>query len=345
MARKLFTIAVLGAIAVEERDAFAAPRSSARLVYERQEGTEACPDEVTMRSGVAQRLGYDPFDPGATKTVRAVIRRRGGALTGTLDLVDAQGKALGHRELASKAGDCEELAATLTLGISIAIDPASALQPVEPPSPAPPPPPSAPPAASAPPSAAAPRDEPTPPPATTTTQVAWIPRVGLGALGSIGEVPAASPGLIGSVGMMRGRWSFDLEARGVFAQSEAGPGTLRASAWLATGRVVPCGHLGVAFGCGVLELGGIFGAGEGAPNTHDESGLHAAGGLRAGVEPALSDRLSLRAAVDVLVPFTRSTLQVAGIEVWTAPPVGGMLSASLVYSFCENACPRPNTSM
>lgn len=50
---------------------------SGRLVYARGPGADSCPDEETVRSSVAARLGYDPFFAWArTPVVVEVLRGR-----------------------------------------------------------------------------------------------------------------------------------------------------------------------------------------------------------------------------------------------------------------------------
>jgi hypothetical protein len=47
---------------------------SMRVVYQRGQSVEHCPDEAALRGAVEQRLGYDPFFPWADRTI--VVRRR-----------------------------------------------------------------------------------------------------------------------------------------------------------------------------------------------------------------------------------------------------------------------------
>ncbi|HEY6079031.1 MAG TPA: hypothetical protein VIW29_09525, partial [Polyangiaceae bacterium] len=100
-----------------------------------------CVDQAELERGVAERLGYGPFESAASSTILVRVASRDAALTGTIEVVDADHRLLGKRELTSDAASCEELQRALALSLSIAIDPERAL--AEPPvsTEAPPPPP------------------------------------------------------------------------------------------------------------------------------------------------------------------------------------------------------------
>src|SRR5580698_365209 len=119
-----------------------AEKHAARLIYTRAELPE-CPDEDSMRGSVSLRLGYDPFQPEAPMLVTAAITREHGGLRAQVEIRDRSFRVTGSRVLTSEKNDCSELAATMALAISMAIDPQSALRgrsPAPPPSlPAPPP--------------------------------------------------------------------------------------------------------------------------------------------------------------------------------------------------------------
>lgn len=100
-----------------------------RLVVTRQQSAAECPDEQALRDAVGARLGYEPFAPDAPSLVVVAFRREGATLLATVQMQDAAGAVKGERTLASKHGDCEELASTTALTISILLDPRSAAAP------------------------------------------------------------------------------------------------------------------------------------------------------------------------------------------------------------------------
>ncbi len=113
---------------------------SAKLVYVRGPGAQACPSESDLRQAVALRLGYDPFFPTAPKTVIAQLRRDDArrAYLGTVQIVGDDGNARGSRDLASNGDDCAELVRAIALAVSLALDDLdeapSPDEPAEPPS-------------------------------------------------------------------------------------------------------------------------------------------------------------------------------------------------------------------
>ncbi|HWL85203.1 MAG TPA: hypothetical protein VNO21_05345, partial [Polyangiaceae bacterium] len=145
----------LGGLTAEGRAA-AGESSAVKLVYARRAGAEKCPDENTLRNGVAGRLGRDPFDDHAERTVTARVSRVRQLLVARIEVRDAAGQLAGERELTSHDKDCEELGAAIALAIAIAIDPLGAMEAKPEKEPAPLPPPPAPTPAPAPPPAPAP---------------------------------------------------------------------------------------------------------------------------------------------------------------------------------------------
>jgi hypothetical protein len=94
-----------------------------RLTYERGAGTETCPSEAALRDAVKVRLGYDPFVPEGGPRIAIVMTRSKGGHHASIDLFSTTEAALGHRELESFGNDCSELARSVTLAVSLAIDP------------------------------------------------------------------------------------------------------------------------------------------------------------------------------------------------------------------------------
>ncbi|HET6148574.1 MAG TPA: hypothetical protein VFH68_13655 [Polyangia bacterium] len=100
--------------------------TASRLEYVRSPGAANCPDEQQLREAVAVRLGYDVFSPWAAQTVLAEITDVRGGLRARLRLVDEHGLTQGTRELFTRGHDCSELAVSLALAVSIALDPLAA---------------------------------------------------------------------------------------------------------------------------------------------------------------------------------------------------------------------------
>ena len=94
-----------------------------RFEYARQDGAGACPDLATIQAGVAARLGYEPFSDRGSDLVRATIHQAGRGLEAHIEMIDPGGGLKAERRLVSHQRDCAELASSVELSISIAIDP------------------------------------------------------------------------------------------------------------------------------------------------------------------------------------------------------------------------------
>ena len=118
-----------------------------RLEWVRLEGAGACIDAAALEARVRQRLGSDPFDPRATRSIEGVVRHVGDAWHAEISvrahLADPEPPV---RELKSQAKDCAALSDAVVLAVALAIDPVAAFsEPArEPPRPPPAPRPPAP---------------------------------------------------------------------------------------------------------------------------------------------------------------------------------------------------------
>lgn len=121
--------AAAGVLAAVPITALAAPMS--RLVYVKGAGAEACPEPMQLRTAVIARLGYDPFNVTASRTIIAIIERAGDKLRAKIQLVNDESSSQGVRELDTPHDQCGELIRAMALSISIAIDPDAALGPRE----------------------------------------------------------------------------------------------------------------------------------------------------------------------------------------------------------------------
>ncbi len=302
------------------RTACASP--SAKLVYVRGAGAEACPAEAELRKAVAVRIGYDPFFPVAQKTVVAQLARAPGGYRARVQIVGDDGTLRGERELATKGDDCGELTAAIALAVSVALDdldePApSAPPPAEPAAPAPDPPPPI----------AAPADPPPPAPdrpapaaeraAPVTFALAGGPTV------VAGSAPAPAPGLA-LAGSLRIGWAgVRLDAR---ADLPVGEG-LAPNGRVSTNEVVVlasfCVRGKVPFACAGGGTGVFASRTEGLAKPASDDAVVAIAAAKVGVDVALGRALFLEPFVDLGANLTRHRVEVDGREVYGMPPVWG----------------------
>lgn len=300
-------------------------RRPARIDYTRSADAEACPDESGLRSAVATRLGYDPFEENASPLVTASVTRPSG-YEASIQFRDEHGRAQGEKKLTSSAGDCTELASAMALTISILLDPRALMGRPEPPAPPPPPDPHD--------SPFEPERPPSPPPSPAPpARESVLVRVGAEALASVGAAPGPAMGVVGFIGVGRGVLSIDLEARADFPASAMRSDGTGVRSSLLVGTVAPCGHFGIAALCALASAGALHGEGlnVGTPERH--ATFYAAAGARAGIEIALARALLARVHADALLPLTRTTLKNRGVEYWTSPPVAGVLALGLMGHF------------
>lgn len=315
-------IAVLVGFA-NKAHADAPSRKTVTLVY--APGVAAsCPDESSLRSAVSVRLGYDPFEAKAERTVTATIARDRSGLHADVTLRGAHGNVEGSRRLTSATNDCVELGSTLALAISIAIDPLSltrsaATEPAQP--------------AAAFPTAlteSAP-EKPAEPPRERGAPVKF--RLGLDGGAAFGATPGTS--LLGGVfaGVSYRSFFVELEGRAHTASAvDASPrGSVRAS--LLVARLAPCLRRSIAIGCLLVGGGELVGSGSGVDAPDDDATFYADAGGRLGVEVPLVGGTSLRVFGDLLFPLVTTKLRLRGAEVWSTPLVTAALGASLIASF------------
>jgi len=311
---------------------------SSRLVYVREQGAESCPNEPAMRKAVAQRLGYDPFFPVAERTIVAHIRRNGKELQGAVQLIDAQGLLEGRREFKTASDQCEELANTMALAISIAIDPTSASSVPNPPqakSGEPSEPPAQPKQESRAPIEPAPTVPASPdratPIATRAPSLEFFSGVAM--TGSFGSAPALAGGIALSFGVRRENIALGVEGRREFPASTdvEGGGSVESSLWLAS--VLPCFYASAVFLCAVGSLGSLRAEGVNLTLSQHDTTLYAAAGARVGFVVPLVSKVSLRPQVDLLTSLTRVELAVGGVPVWRAPPIGVLAGAGIFAEF------------
>jgi hypothetical protein len=303
-----------------------------RLLVTRDKSAAECPDERALRDAVGARLGYEPFTSDAPSLVVVTFRREGATLLATVQLHAAAGKVKGERTLSSARGDCEELASTTALTISILLDPRSALAPPNPPEKATEPEPKSEPVADTP--ATPPAIEHPPDPAPLPAAVPPEPvlfRLTAAGTGSIGIAPAPGVGFLVGAGVEYRRWSASAEFRADLPASRA-IGALSVRTAFSGGSVVPCAYLGLGYACGVLSLGVIRGEVVGA-SPSSQSTFQLLLGPRVGLSIPLVRWLSLDGHVDASYAPTRTTLRVAENDVWATPHLSGLLGIGFVERF------------
>jgi hypothetical protein len=147
----------------------------------RLEGAGSCIDAAELEARVKRRLGNDPFDPRAARSIEGVARRTAGGWHAQIAVRAHPGDANPPlRELESHAEDCDSLSNAIVLAVALAVDPSASLTdpppkelPPPPPVETPKPPPPAP--AVAPPTGLAGRAE-----ASAVAQTGILPRASVG---------------------------------------------------------------------------------------------------------------------------------------------------------------------
>jgi hypothetical protein len=305
-----------------------------RLDYVRAAGANGCPDEDVIRNEVSARLGRDPFDSRAERSVSAHISRNRQTLRARIHVKDSSGRLIGEREVVSEASDCSELAAATELAIAIAIDPLGAMKPRPPP---PDDPPADPPA-----SVTAARVEPTPdwvterheapPPPPPAPRDPFRLHADGGALLAAGSAPDVAFGGRLLVGLRTAHVSLGAEGRfDMPARQPVGPGSVTSSMML--GTFVPCYHHRAIGGCALLGAGVVRASGESLPVSRDASGPIFVAGARLLVEIPLDQVLSVNLHGDLLAALSRISLQVNESEVWRTPPLSGALGVGFGMTF------------
>jgi hypothetical protein len=323
----------------------------------RDEGSLSCPNEATLRSAVAARLGYDPFEKGAPRVVRASIETdpKGGYSA----RVELQGGAEGQmlREYSTQ-GSCNDLVAAIALSISLAIDaehsapeppPLKAVDPASATA-APTPNGSAPAIDQKVPAAAPPAPQPVPQaalrcPICEAPVVAVKPepaRVRLGlefAAGAHGELAFGSaPGTaVGTSVFVQGRrnaFSLGFELRVDAPAGRDLPGGAHIQSGLIGFSLVPCFHLQWFRGCAIVFGGEIWGRSQNIDVPRTAIAFHGAAGLRAGFEWPRNAAWALSAHADALALLSPVDITINGSTVvWSAPGLFATVGVGALFRF------------
>jgi hypothetical protein len=333
----LAALTVLTALTVVQA-AEAHPRARLRFITTPAAGE--CPSAEAVRAAVVAHLGYDPFtstSDAAETIVATVDRASSGELRGSIDRYDAKGARRGHQDLAASRGECGQMASTIALSVSVAIDPIGG---------APAPPASAAPLAPTlsttspqpPPSMIAVPPAPREQPALPTPPSSGAPvvlDVKAGPVFSVGALPQPGLGIMVGAGIRRGYLRLDLEGRmdSTLSSIPAAIGSGRVSATLTLGTVAPCIVAGGLYGCVLGSVGALQGAGTAFDRSHQDISVYVAVGARAGFEVSLPWKLSLRLQADGLAPLRPTTLEANGIALWTTPVANFAGGLAIARSF------------
>lgn len=293
---------------------------TARLAYG---AVDACPDEASLRSLVAQRLGFDPFRPASDSTVTITIVREGHELVADVRYQGASQRR-GERQLRTPDDDCGELATSVALTVAIMLDPRAfgqgAPKTQEPEPELPPQVPH--------------REVPhrERPEATLRPASAWSWRFGAGPTIGLGAAPAPSIGATLFAGARSGRFSADVEGRADLPASRAvGEGAEVASSLLVAG-VVPCARVvGSGGACFLLAAGALRGEARQAGSPDRLTTFYATVGGRLFWEIDLAPSLALRFRGELTSPLTPTSLAIGGTTQWTTPSVAAALGIDVVW--------------
>lgn len=289
--------------------------SRVRLDYQRGDAGAACPDASALQVGVAARLGYDPFDDEASELLRVGIRATPGGLEARIEMPGRDGATKAERRLVSRHRDCKELAASVELAISIAIDPsgggarASTSRTASVSAKSPPPPPM----------------EPEPSPVRASPVRPLQGDVSAMLVTGFGSAPSTSLGL--SVGAaLRGEFlSLGIEARADAPSSKSLPsGKVLGSLYTAT--LLPCLRATYLGFCALASAGMLQGSGEGLADSRRVTFFYAAVGARVMLAYPLGSRFGLGLHGDAVSPLTENNLAVDDQVVWSPSTLAFALS-------------------
>jgi hypothetical protein len=299
----------------------------ARLEWVRLAGAGSCIDAAELEARVKRRLGTEPFDPRASRSIEGVVQRTGAVWRAQI-VVRARSDDANppRRELESAAADCESLGNAIVLAVALAIDPEAAFSDATVKRPPPPPPVEAP--------------TPTAPESRTASAEATLAgRAELTLAGQLGLLPKASLGLsVGVATELTRRFELGLRAR-AFPEVEVGGEPSYAVGLTAlTLELCPVARPGqrvVLRACAGPSLGLLHAAVLVGDRTQpgQRASLAAELGLDAAfaLTPTLAFELSARAAV----PVTRYRFTVEGSEqaLFAQSVIAGMASAGVELRF------------
>ena len=299
----------------------------ARLEWVRLEGAGSCIDAAELEARVQRRLGTDPFDPRASRSIEGVARRTGAVWRAQIAVrahPDDANPPL--RELESAADDCESLSNAVVLAVALAVDPAAVFNdaPVKtPPAPRP---------ATVPkPSAAE--------PALAASETGLGGRADLAVAGQLGLLPQASLGIgLGVGAALTQRFELGLRAR-AFPEVEVS-GDPSYAVGLATLTLELCAVARPAKpvelrACGGPALGLLHAAVLAGDRTQPGERASLAAELGLDASFALTHTLALELGARAVVPVTRYRFTLEGSDdaLFVQSAIAGMAHLGLELRF------------
>lgn len=327
LVRMAAAFAAAGALVVSARSAAASP--SAKLVYVRGVGADACPNEEQLRKAVANRLGYDPFFPTASKTVITEVSRSAAGYLGRVQIIGEDGKLRGQRDLASRGDDCAEIVTTIALAVSIALDDLDEHAPEPPPTDI---------GEADAPSAPAPAEtvpvavsrEAIPPPSPPPRERApFTFRVSGGPLLAIGTAPSAALGASIAATLKLGWVGLRVDLRGELPASRSIPPVGSVSTSTVLGSLSGCVRGKIPFGCLGAGLGSIASKTSGIDHPASDHGRLVELVATAGAAVSLGSVLYLEPFVTGALNLTPQRVEVDGTPVFSVPRASAALGLHL----------------
>jgi len=306
---------ILGIIAASHGAGHADEQAAqVRLLYHQDSSAAACPNEDTVRRGVAARLGRDPFEPHARRVVVVRLNASSREYKASIMVHDETGAVVGQRSLQSKQGDCAELAASMQLSIAIAIDPLHNMpKPLqEQPAQA---------AVQAQPSHAVQQGPwpPPPPPPPLQEKPASGRFLGGGLFMSTSREPKSTLGFTAHLQDRGSLIVWGLEARYDMPDSTiAQMGQVETSRLAASGLL--CVQGPIVDACAMASAGRLHAQGSQYQLSSSASTPYLAAGARLSRHLPVASDFALQVGIDILARLTQTTLLVDNDEVWQSAP-------------------------
>lgn len=292
-----------------------APPFTVSLDYAAPDG---CPEVDVLEHVVSSRLGYAPFSARAAARVQVLISRDDTGSQGLLIWRDSAGHSTGQQTFPSRSNDCAELVAALGFALAVQIqllattEPAHTEAPPTPPTREPPektltaapePPRSAPPARA---------QRPKPPRSLALTAGGGV---GLGFGMTARTAPLAR--LFGALSWPR--FAFELAAEASLPETTRRADGAGYSQRNVLGSVAGCGLYQRWSACLGLRAGAVSVQGQAIDAPRSASSALLQSGLRLAIKQDLGQRAYLSARVEGLVNWTRWTVTLDQLGVWTSP--------------------------
>jgi hypothetical protein len=104
--------------------AWAQERGTHDLVWEREQGAEACPDRATFTGAIRTRVGYDPFQQGSRRRLEIRLLRAPPKWRAELRVLD-DGAERGSQRLEAEGPDCSALFSAVVAVAAVTLDEAT----------------------------------------------------------------------------------------------------------------------------------------------------------------------------------------------------------------------------